>query len=174
MPLKTARFFNLVLMLLMTGTFWGTWFGLSPAKRTFSADVYTIVRQAENRAIGPVMPVLMVCVLLSTLVVLWLIRDRRRPAFALTLLAALCIVVAIASTLLINVPINTQTNTWSPAAPPANWMQLRDQWELAHTIRTALALISMGALFLAVILETPTLPSRAAQHKRFQSSASEA
>ncbi len=102
----------------------------------------------------------MVCIarvaaLASTLLVLVEMaqgRNRLGPAFQLTLAGLLLFVAALLVTLLVNVPIDNQLKRWTLSTLPSNWQEVRDRWELYHSIRTVasvsgLALILAGALF---------------------------
>ncbi len=47
--------------------------------------------------------------------------------------------------LLVN-PVNAAFAAWTPAAVPADWTRLRDQWEFTHAARGGLFLLGFGAL----------------------------
>jgi hypothetical protein len=51
-----------------------------------------------------------------------------------------------ATTLAINLPINSDQSSWSVQNPPADWAAVRDRWQVAHLIRTAAALLAFGTL----------------------------
>ena len=139
-----------------------------------SATVYTAVEIPKHQVFGPVMPWLMGLTLTAGLILLLLLRNPRTAAFALASISVLCIVVLITTTLLVNVPINAEMmTTWSVEAPPANWAQVRDQWNVFHSIRTVLAILAFGCQIAAVLMRQPvrvqqqyrgpkTLPSRPA------------
>jgi hypothetical protein len=46
----------------------------------------------------------------------------------------------------VHFPINAAIMTWSAAAPPANWEQLRDRWQAAHAVRSMLSVVAFGLL----------------------------
>ena len=53
-------------------------------------------------------------------------------------------------------PANEAFGSTVPGSAPANWRDLRDQWELGHTIRFALRLLSLGLIVASVVFnETP-------------------
>jgi len=60
-------------------------------------------------------------------------------------------VVALAGTLAVNVPIDRQINEWTLATLPADWMQVRDRWELWHTIRTVASLASLACIMASAL-----------------------
>ncbi len=65
--------------------------------------------------------------------------------------ALVCLLVALVTTLLANVPINADQLTWSPEAPPADWMAVRDRWVAAHALRTGLAVAALVCQILVVL-----------------------
>ena len=50
---------------------------------------------------------------------------------------------ALVITLVVNVPIDGQIQSWRTVSMPAEWRAIRDRWEFYHGLRT---LISIGAL----------------------------
>jgi hypothetical protein len=67
-----------------------------------------------------------------------------------------CTIVLTATTLLVNVPINSEIiNVWSVNDPPADWAQVRDLWNLFHAIRTVLAVVALLCLLLAAMMPQP-------------------
>ncbi len=77
----------------------------------------------------------------------------RRPAFALTLAAALCLTAMPAVFFLFNAPVNAAFAGWTPETLPADWSDYRRQWELGHAIAFVLALIAFCTLLRAVFAE---------------------
>jgi uncharacterized membrane protein len=72
-------------------------------------------------------------------------RSRGSSAFLPALIAFVMFVIAIAVTLLIEVPIDNQIRVWTPASLPADWTVIRDRWESFHVLRT---FSSLGGLIL--------------------------
>jgi hypothetical protein len=48
-------------------------------------------------------------------------------------------------------------DTWSVENPPADWAEVRDRWNLFHTIRTALNVVAFLCLLLAATSRNRTL-----------------
>jgi uncharacterized membrane protein len=65
------------------------------------------------------------------------------------LMAVGCLVAGLVVTLVVHFPINDAIATWNPAAPPADWQQLRDRWLVAHAVRTASVVAALGLLIMA-------------------------
>ena len=145
MLLKAAQFVSLVLVALVTGVFWGSWLGLSRSIQTFAPDTFLAIGQAMIGNLAPVMPFLVILAGLSQLVLLFQLRSRGLSAFLPALIAFVMFVIAIAVTLLIEVPIDNQIRVWTPASLPADWTVIRDRWESFHVLRT---FSSLGGLIL--------------------------
>ena len=150
--LRIARFVSIFTVALLAGILVDFWAFTAPALTALPASTYVEVQQALNRNYRAPIPVLYTVVNVSALtVVVLLIRARKTLAFALSLIALLCSALLTASTLLINVPINTEVLTWSSQAPPVNWAEVRDRWNQAHVFRTVLAVVALACQILAAL-----------------------
>lgn len=152
---RIIRFTGLLSAALSTGVFFGTRTSLGPSSRHFTASTYVEVQQATIRNLRPVMGTLLPGSTAANLAVLVLsLRERRSPAFALTLIGVLSQLVAVILTGLFELPINARVMTWSPDNPPEGWKTMRDRWEAIHTIRTATSVVGLGC-FVAAALAAP-------------------
>ena len=149
---KIARFVNLFLVALLAGLLVGVFF-VERALLEVGPSVYTAVQKPKHEVFEPIMPVLDTLVIVSGLVVLLLIRDRKTWVFGLTVVGVVCTIALTATTLLVNVPINSEIiNVWSMNDPPADWAQVRDRWNLFHAVRTVLAVVALLCLLLAAMM----------------------
>jgi hypothetical protein len=156
--LASWQFTSILLLALVTGVFWGTWLGLSRSMASLTPETFLTIGHTMIDNLGTVMAILMPAAMLAVLPVLYLLyRDRSvyrewsRP-FYLTLAGFVLFIVALAVTLIVEVPIDNQIEGWTVATLPSNWQQLRDRWELFHAIRSwvsvaGLALLLGAALF---------------------------
>ena len=155
LPLKLARFLNLLLTGLLAGLLVGIVF-VEVSFLDLSAFVYTAVEQPKHRVFEPIMPVFNTLVIGSGVLVLLLMRERKTLSFILTLVGVICTIVMVISTLLVNVPINSEImNVWSAENPPADWAQVRDQWNFWHSFRTVLAVVAFVCQLGAVLAPIP-------------------
>ncbi|HKS43410.1 MAG TPA: DUF1772 domain-containing protein [Blastocatellia bacterium] len=91
-----------------------------------------------------------------TSIVLAVLVRKRRPAFHLTTVAAICIAVAFFLVWLVFTrEVNEQTARWTAQSIPADWAEWRRQWEYSHAIRFVLHLMAFGALVSSVLFEIP-------------------
>jgi hypothetical protein len=130
---------------------------LENSLRGFGASVYTQVRLVELDSLDRLASVTLIPAILTTVVLAIRARgnDRRVVLIAVGLL-----VVVFATTLAINLPINSDQSAWSVQNPPADWAAVRDRWQLAHLIRTAAALLAFGTLTASAVFENPPTKSR--------------
>lgn len=68
-------------------------------------------------------------------------------------MAALALLVLVFGlTLIVNLPINSDQLHWDAQSPPSNWTEVRDRWQIAHAVRTVVAVLAFAALALAAPL----------------------
>jgi hypothetical protein len=124
--------------------------------RGFDASVYTQVQQVKHLRLNQLAIATLTPTLASGLLLVLLLRPLHTTGFALTFTSLLCTAGALVITLRVNVPINADQMTWKVAAPPPNWAAIRDRWQLAHTIRTGLAVIGFCCQILAALMAHAT------------------
>ena len=130
------------------GTIFGTWLTANPA--SLDATDYVIVQQQHIRALNVFMPLLGGATILVTIVSAFLARDDA-SRLAMLILVVLSFVMAGLVTRFLNQPINAIVLTWTPAAAPADWMQLRDVWWRWHLVRLAFGLLGLCLLISAML-----------------------
>jgi Domain of unknown function (DUF1772) len=150
--LKIWELISILLSALVTGVFWRPWVALSRSISTFTPEVFLAIVNRLSRNIAPVMTVLMPVALLSMLPVLFFSFNEGPRNFYLTLAGFTLFVVALLVTVLVEVPIVKQIETWTVSTLPGNWQQLRDRWQAFHVIRVitsvaGLVLPLIGAIF---------------------------
>jgi uncharacterized membrane protein len=143
-----VNFANLLLAALVVGTMFGIWLGYNPAD--LSPRAYVEQQQHAIRALNVTMPVLGALTVLLTLASAFLARDNRRQ-LVLLLAAVFCFVAAGIVTRFLNQPINAVVITWTVDAPPANWMDLRDEWWRWHILRTGFGILGLSLLIAALV-----------------------
>jgi hypothetical protein len=78
-----------------------------------------------------------------------LIREQRLP-FVFALVSLLCLLTTLAIFFAFTFPANQVTSNWTEA--PANWQQLRWQWEMSHAVNAAITFIAFCSLTISVLL----------------------
>jgi uncharacterized membrane protein len=147
--------------LLFTGLFAGFLLAvliLELSLRKFDASVYAQVRLVELDSLDKLaVATLLPAMIATTAGIVPAVRARTRiPRLPLAALILLILVFAV--TLAVNLPINADQLSWNVQAPPADWASRRDQWQLAHALRTAAALAAFGCLTWNALLATVRFP----------------
>lgn len=157
--LAIARFLHLFLVAVLAGLLVGVAL-VERALLEVGPSVYTAVQKPKHEVFAPVMPVLDTLVIAAGLLVLILMNRTRRPlapgAVAFTAAGVVCTIALTVTTVLVNVPINAEIiGSWSVEHPPADWAQVRDRWNLFHTIRTVVALLALVCLLVTALRPAP-------------------
>jgi hypothetical protein len=115
------------------------------------APLYVAYKQVEIPALTATLVPLGLVTMVLALLQAYLDR-KRRPGLWLTLAATLGLLAMGLLTRFALFPINDQIMTWSAQAPPDDWHVLREQWNAAHSLRTAAGLASFVLLLLAALV----------------------
>jgi uncharacterized membrane protein len=148
---RIARFLHLFLFALVVGVFWGTWFSLSRSIGAITPPTFLEVGHTMIANLGRPMAVLMPAALLSALPVLVSLYRRQRHGFYLMLAGVALLVVALAITLAVNVPIDRAIESWTVQTLPRDWATSRDRWQAYHTLRTFASLAGFGCALAAIV-----------------------
>jgi len=143
---KSIGFANLLVVALIAGTVFGIWLGYDPA--SLSPGTYIEQQQEVIRALNVRMPVLGAIAILLTISSAVLARTERRALYLLVAAVA-CLLVAGLVTRFGNQPINAIVMTWNAHTPPADWMNLRDEWWKWHIVRTLAMIGGLSLILLA-------------------------
>ncbi len=118
----------------------GSYAFVHPVVRRLPPTAHLTVEQGLLRTFGRVMPVGMtLCVVLTITYAAAGSGAGGPPLWRW--LAAGAFVLALASTIVFNVPINLATGRWDAENPPADWKRTRDRWELFQGLRSWLLLV---------------------------------
>lgn len=154
MAVNVVRFLLLFVLALLVGTMFGIWVGFNPS--VLSAAAYVEQQQNAIRSLNTLLPAMgAVCIVLTTILA-WLSNSNARSRSLLFGVVVLLVLAALV-TRFGNQPINAIVITWSAQSPPAEWVQLRDQWWEWHVVRS---LAAIGALALPILSLLVALPPR--------------
>ncbi len=151
MALKLFELLSIVLLMIVGGLYWGPWVALSRSMATFEPGVFLAIVKRMNRNMEPVMTVLMPVALVSTLPVMVLSFGKQRHTFYLTLAGLAMFLVTLMVTLVVEVPIVKQMDTWTGSTLPDDWQELRDRWGAFHLLRILPAVAGLILLLVSVI-----------------------
>ncbi|MBD1919364.1 MULTISPECIES: DUF1772 domain-containing protein [Cyanophyceae] len=157
MRLKIWRFITLLLSALVTGMAFCHALEL-PAKMRYPADLYVTLQNSLYVAFGP--PHIGALIELAapvSAIALAILVPHRRPALPWTLTAVGFMLLAFPILFFVFIePVNTVFRAATPDAVPANWEQIRRQWEYSHLARFFCHLVAFSALVISALVETPS------------------
>jgi uncharacterized membrane protein len=152
MEQKLIHFITIMLLMLITGLFWGTWFAMSRTMETFSvAEFIHIGKTIISNVADPMKIIMPTCILLMA-ISMWRHQQKSSIDFYLIVSAFVLLVAALIITVDIEVPIDNQIKQWTAETTPSNWEAIRDRWEFYHTVRTFISITSFG-FFSAALLK---------------------
>jgi len=143
--MKTMRFFSLLSTAVILGAGLAHLFAL-PNKIHLPREDYLTVQQIYRG--WALLGIVLVLALVSTSIATVIVRRKPR-AFALTLIALLCLAGSLVVFFAFTYPANQQTQNWTVL--PANWEELRSRWEYSHATGSILYLVALSALIWSVL-----------------------
>lgn len=142
MKQKPVAFITIILLMLITGVFWGTWFTLTRSLDNFSAGEFIHIGKTIIANVAVPMSIIMPAALLFLLWSMGSSYKTNRTVFWLYSFSFLLMVVTLIITVAVEVPIDNQINSWTVDTIPGNWTALRKTWNEFHTIRTFTSIAS--------------------------------
>ena len=142
---------GLLLHLLVTGVFWGTWFTLTRSIDSFSPSEFIHIGKVIIANVALPMRIILPSSILLLILWVWWYPERTSAGFYLAVIALILLVATLLITLLVLVPIDNQIKEWSPETIPTDWISLRDRWQTFHEARTFTSLASFGCFAMSVI-----------------------
>jgi hypothetical protein len=121
-------------------------FVINPIVDRLPHNAGLLARSDGGRMLGRLMPVWYVGSLLLTAGTALLEPD----AAALAWTVAALLVVSIAMSIGLLVPINNRSRTWTPATAPADWREQVARWDRFHVARVAVIVAAFTLLAVAV------------------------
>src|SRR6187551_2157730 len=140
---KSITFITAVLVMLVTGVFWGTWFTLTRSLHDFEPSEFIHIGKTIITNVAIPMRIIMPATLIVMLLALWQSFRVDRPAFYLYAVSFLLMIITLIITVSVEVPIDNQIKTWTENSVPDNWQNLRQTWDKFHTIRTFSSIASL-------------------------------
>ena len=135
--LSVTRVVAVICSGLMAGLLFGDWLGPSFARSAMNASSFVQFQQIVHINYLRTLPALSTVAVAAPILWLVMLRARRDNAeFKALLGATVAIAIGYTITLVFNVPVNNQLETWNFAAPPANAREIWNRWEEAHIVRT--------------------------------------
>ena len=135
------HFIALILLMLVTGIFWGPWFSLHRSLKVFNAEefIHIVKTMAANLAIP--MRILMPACILCMFLTAWNF-PKNSMNFYLNITAFCLTLISLIITIVVEVPIVSRITQWTASTIPSDWETIRNRWVKFHVIRTFASIIS--------------------------------
>jgi len=140
-----------IILVLVTGVFWGTWFSLSRTMYALPPEIFVVIGKQIMKNVAVGMSILMPLGIFGVLVLLLMAGRKKKAHFFWLLSTLILFAAALVITLFIEVPIDNEMKTWKPDNMPTDWQAIRDRWQFYHTDRTFLCLAGITCYLMAVI-----------------------
>ena len=143
---RYARFASLLFAGLFAG-FLAAVLVLEHSLRGSDSTIYTQVRLVELDSLDKLAVATLLPALVTTAVLVYgtFRTNTRWP----TIVALALLIFVFGLTVVVNLPINSDQLDWNVESPPSDWANVRDRWQIAHTIRTTAAVLAFATLALA-------------------------
>lgn len=155
MVLKTWRLMTLILAALSMGMAFCHTLEL-PAKMQYDAALWTTINQSLYQQFGSLPGIFCEVGAVLTAIGLTVLVRKRRPAFYWTLIGAALLALSLIVWFALVAPMNAEFAQWTVDSIPANWMQVRNQWEYTHAGRFVLQLLGLCTLQISLLVEIST------------------
>jgi anthrone oxygenase-like protein len=136
---------------LIAGILFGDRAGNSYARPKLPAAAFLAFQREQNRRLAAMMPLPILAAVVASFAWLLLVRSRAgAPDFVLIAAGTGCLLVFVAITRMVNIPINRRVD----AGDAARW----PRWERAHTVRTVFAVLAFLCELAALALSRGATP----------------
>ncbi|WP_371639028.1 anthrone oxygenase family protein [Streptomyces virginiae] len=146
--LNALEVFTTVLVGVMVGVEFSVAFVINPILNALPEDSGQLGRAHGGQLLGAVMPVWYITSLV--LVAVWAIAGWHRPGSGLVVTAGVLLIVSVVMSILLLVPINNRSKTWTPENRPEDWKEQSNRWDRFHYVRVAVIIAAFALLAAAL------------------------
>jgi hypothetical protein len=136
MPHDVGTFIVAVISVVLTGLIAGQMLAIAVANhaaRSLPETSWTLRFQVEDKLFSKTMPPFLLLPLIGLIWSAFLTTTMQRAMFVA---AAALEVIVLMITMAVEVPINTQVQSWTAGSAPSMWPATRDRWLRFHWLRT--------------------------------------
>jgi len=146
--LNALEAFTIVVVGVMVGVEFSVAFVINPIFNALPEDSGQLGRAHGGRMLGAVMPFWYIGSLV--LAAVWAIAGWHHHGTGLVVTAAALLIVSVVMSVLLLVPINNQSKTWTPENRPADWKEQSNRWDRYHYVRVAVIIAAFALLAAAL------------------------
>ncbi|WP_406011149.1 DUF1772 domain-containing protein [Streptomyces sp. NBC_00637] len=146
--LNALQIVTTVIVGVMVGVEFSVAFVINPILNALPEDSAQLGHAHGGRMLGAVMPVWYVGSLV--LVAVWATVGRHHDGAGLVVIAGALLLLSVAMSILLLVPINNRNKTWTPENRPEDWKRQLKRWERLHYVRVAVIIAAFALLATAL------------------------
>ncbi|MGW7434563.1 anthrone oxygenase family protein [Streptomyces sp. NPDC054849] len=146
--LNALEIVTTVIVGLMVGMEFSVAFVINPILNALPDDSGVLGRAHGGRMLGAVMPVWYIGSLV--LVAIWAVAGWHHPGTALVVTAGALLILSVVMSLLLLVPINNRSKTWTPENLPDDWKEQKNRWDRFHYVRVAVIIAAFALMVTAL------------------------
>ncbi|MYW97257.1 DUF1772 domain-containing protein [Amycolatopsis rubida] len=140
---------TIVVVGVMVGVEFCVAFVINPILNGLPDDSNQQGRAHGGRMLGAIMPFWYIGSLVLSAI--WAIAAWDRPGISLVVIGAGLLMVSVAMSILLLVPINDRGKTWTPENRPADWKEQMSRWDRYHYARVAVIIAAFALLVTALV-----------------------
>lgn len=149
---QIIQFSSLFLLLLVTGTFWGTWFTLTRSLEDFQIEEFIHIGKVIISNVAMPMRIMMPGCIVCMIALCWIYPEKKSMGFYSSVTALVLIIITLAITLIVLVPMDNEIKEWTVSTAPSDWREFQMRWKSFHAIRTFTSLASFACMVVSVIV----------------------
>ncbi|MFJ8749972.1 anthrone oxygenase family protein [Streptomyces sp. NPDC102441] len=146
--LNALEVITTVIVGVMVGVEFSVAFVMNPIFNALPEDSGQLARAHGGRMLGAVMPLWYTGSL--TLAAIWAVTGWHHHGTCLVITAGALLLLSVIMSILLLVPINNQSKTWTPENRPADWKEQMNRWDRFHYIRVAVIIAAFTLLVTAL------------------------
>jgi uncharacterized membrane protein len=147
--LHTLQVFTTVVLGVMVGVEFSVAFVMNPIFNALPGDGGQLGRAHGGRMLGAVMPFWYIGSLV--LIAVWAIAGWHHHGTGLVVTAGALLIVSIIMSVLLLVPINNRSKTWTPENRPQDWKEQSNRWDRFHYVRVAVLIAALALLVAGLV-----------------------
>ncbi|MEU6442980.1 DUF1772 domain-containing protein [Streptomyces sp. NPDC047046] len=147
--INALQVFTTVIVGLMVGVELSVAFVMNRIFNGLPEDSGQLARSHGGRMLGALMPFWYIGSLV--LAAIWAIAEWDDSGAGLVVTAAALLIVSVLMSILLLVPINNRSKTWTPENRPADWKEQMNRWDRYHYARVAVLVAAFAFLVSALV-----------------------
>ncbi|MFF2039930.1 anthrone oxygenase family protein [Kitasatospora sp. NPDC058170] len=147
--LDALKVVTIVIVGMLVGVEFSVAFVINRILGALPEDSNQLGRAHGGRMLGALMPFWYIGSLV--LAAAWAVARWQHPGTGLVVTGAGLLVLSVVMSVLLLVPINNRSKTWTPENRPADWKEQSDRWDRYHYARVAVLIAAFTLLAAAAL-----------------------